>query len=174
MKGAAGKLIILDECDALICDKRLVIKPYQGGGNSNVIGLTATGMSVMDPFEYEHFKDLRYYQVDSQLRTEYRFNETPKFASMQDFFGESYNGTVRLLYADESRTEKLVAMAKACGYKEGEIHVNLEVIAQLRQLKAPQFLLVTKAEHMRGLDYRSDDTLTLFLAKLCDSNRSLV
>ena len=27
---------------------------------------------------------------------------------------------------------------------------------------------------MRGLDYRSDSTITLFLSKLCDSKRSLV
>ena len=36
------------------------------------------------------------------------------------------------------------------------------------------FLLVDEAEHMRGLDYRSTDTITLFLARKSDSNRSLV
>ena len=47
-------------------------------------------------------------------------------------------------------------------------------MGELRNLKAPIFLLVTEAEHMRGLDYRSQDTITLFMAWKCDSNRSLV
>ena len=51
--------------------------------------------------------------------------------------------------------------------------MNPEVIDQLRQLKAPQFILVTKPQNMRGLDYRSTDTITLFLARRCDSQRSL-
>ena len=174
IKGAAGKLILLDEVDALLVDKKLVIKPYQGGYTSWVIGLTATGMNDMHPLEYEFFKELHYHQIDSQLRAEYRLEETPKFASLKDFYGERFNGTVRLIYADKSMKEELVAKAKACGYKDEEIHVDLDVIAQLRQLRAPQFLLVTKPAGMRGLDYRSEGPITLFLAKLCYSKRALV
>ena len=162
----------MDEADALILDRNLQIRPY-GKHYSPVIGLTATGIVDMEQFEGEHFKTLGYEQVDSTLRTEYRHDERPVHSGLEEFFGDAYHGTVRLLYADESREEEMRKLAVECGYTEEEILVNPEDIAELRVLRAPMFLLVTKAANMRGLDYRSTDKITLFLAKKCDSRRSL-
>ena len=123
----------------------------------------------MEPFELSYFEDLDYHIVDSGLKTTYRFNERPVLSSLHEFFSDTFDGTVRLIYAEESRVKDLKQLALDTGYQQEEIYVDLEDISQLRTLKAPSFLLVTKAGNMRGLDYRSSDTITLFLAKLCDS-----
>ena len=127
----------------------------------------------MEEFEGEHFKSLGYDEVDSTLRTEYRYDERPVISSLEEFFGDAYNGTVRLLYFDAKREDEMRKRAVECGYKEDEIRVNPEDIAELRVLQAPVLLLVTKAANMRGLDYRSTDKITLFLAKKCESRRAL-
>ena len=100
MKGGSGKLVILDEADSLLLDKRLQVKGYQGGGQTYVIGLTATGKGDMEEFEETHFEDLDYHTIDSGLKTTYRYNEVPKWSTRKEFFSERYHGTVRLMFAE--------------------------------------------------------------------------
>ena len=127
----------------------------------------------MEHFEREYFKTLGYEEVDSTLRTDYRHDERPAISSLEEFFGDAYHGTVRLLYFEAEREDEMRKRAADCGYTSEQIRVNPEDIAELRVLRAPVLLLVTKAANMRGLDYRSTDKITLFLAKKCESRRAL-
>ena len=105
--------------------------PFQGC-SSPVIGLSATGQNDMEPFEKAHFKKLGYKTIKSGLETEYRPDEQPTLGSIDEFFSDRYDGTVRLIYADEKRVQTLKDRALGKGYEEEHIHVNLEEIARLR------------------------------------------
>ena len=127
----------------------------------------------MSHFEKQYFKAMQYTILDSMLRPQYRFEEMPKLSSIQQFFGQEYNDTVRLIYANKKDEAALCDQAKTF-YQEDQILVNPENMDMLRNLETNQFVLVTKPENMRGLDYRSKKPITLFLNALCDSKRSLV
>ena len=125
VRSEPGKLILLDEGDAILLDQRLKVEKLPDY-NSPVIALTATGPTDMSNFEKSHFNKLGYEVVDSMLRPQFKATETPTLGSLDHFFGKSFDDTVRLVFVEEDREEELRRKAVEKGYDELDVLVNPE------------------------------------------------
>ena len=80
-----------------------------------------------------------------------------------EFLSEKFNDKARLLFVDDANIAGIAANIRFGGSNRN-ILVNHNKLSDLRNLKAGDICLVSKARLMRGFDYRCEQGIALLLS----------
>ena len=134
--------LLVDEADTIFLDNAQV------PANRNIVGLSATVVSPGSNLEHIFISHHRFHCMDSKIPGFIDPNQQLQKVTVDQFIAKSVS-SAKLVYVPD---EAIDSYRKAAAAKITS--VNCRELAQLKRLTRNDYLVVTDAELMRGVDYR--------------------